>query len=76
MDKLKALSNINDLTNEVKLTKPFKGKADFLKKLGRIFDMVNRHNLMDNYNHICCAEAEMLFNKKMKEIKDLKERRL
>jgi len=72
MDKLKALSNINDLTNEVKLTKPFKGKADLLKKLGRIFGMVSRHNLMDNYNHICCAEAETLFNKKMKEIGVLK----
>jgi len=72
MDKLEVLSNINGFIVEIKLMKPFKGRADLIKKLVRLYDMVDLYKSSIHYNSLCFLEAELLFNSKVKEIESLK----
>lgn len=73
MDKDEAIRQISLTREQVKALGSFDGRAELLRKLNQLSDMVIRYKPYADYNKMCAREAEMIFNEKKRELDLLRE---
>jgi len=70
MDKMEALTRITMTIENVKEFRPFEGKAELIKKLKNLYDLVNLYKESWNCYDLCVKEAEMLVCHGKEDFKD------
>lgn len=70
MDKIEALQRITLTMENIKEIRAFDGKAELLKKLNNIYDLVNLYKENWNIIELCVKEAESLIGYVKEESKD------